>query len=81
MFHSLEVIPRLTKFKIQQLKKVDYKYLKNLLHIEGRVAKAYLHLETNTIPLGWIIKERRLGYLKTILDNETDSLVKRVYKA
>ena len=40
-----------------------------------------MHLETGTIPLRWIIAQRRLNYLKHILSRDNDELIKKVFLA
>ena len=38
-------------------------------------------METWSIPLKWIISQRRLNYLKHILNRDSDELIKKVYLA
>ena len=66
---------------IEGLEKVDETLLKGILGAHTNIPKEALFLETGTIPLRFIIKSRRLSYLKTILDRDPDELIKEVYNA
>ena len=40
-----------------------------------------MYLETGTVPIKWIIGQRRVNYLKTILKKDTNELVRKVFEA
>ena len=46
-----------------------------------KTPKEFLYLETGSIPLKWVISQRRLNYLKHILNRDSDELIKKVYLA
>ena len=41
----------------------------------------FLYLETGATPIKWVIAQRRVNYLKCILEKEDNELVKKVYLA
>ena len=46
-----------------------------------KISLEALYLETGSIPIKFIIKNRRLNYLYTIVNKENDELVKDIYEA
>ena len=40
-----------------------------------------MYLETGATPIRWIIPQRRVNYLKNILERDDDELVKKVFLA
>ena len=57
---------------IEQLEKVDEALLRGLLNAHSKVPLESLFLETGCIPIKHIIKGRRLSYLHTILQKDTE---------
>ena len=47
-------------------------------HIK-KTPSEFLYLETGATPIGWIIAQRRVNYLKCILKKDENELVKKVY--
>ena len=66
---------------IESLEKVDQALLRGILGAHAKIPTEALFLETGTIPLRFIIKSRRLGYLKTILNRDSDEIIREVYNA
>ena len=40
-----------------------------------------MYLETGTMPLRFVVKSRKLCYLKTILNRDPEELIKEIYDA
>ena len=80
LFNS-EAWQGITDADLEQLEKVDEALLRGLLKGHSKVAVEALYLETGTIPIKFIIKNRRVCYLYTILKKEDKELVKEVYNA
>ena len=52
-----------------------------MLRAHAKVPLEALFLETGTIPIRFILKTRRLCYLKTILHRDDEELIREVYNA
>ena len=63
------------------LESVDKSLLRGILKAHTKTPKEFLYLETGSIPLKWVISQRRLNYLKHILNRDSDELIKKVYLA
>ena len=63
------------------LEKVDESLLRGICGAHSKIPIESLYLETGTIPIRFIIKNRRLSYLKTIIKRDPDELIREVYDA
>ena len=77
MFNS-EAWQGISLAEIQMIEKVDEDLLRGLLKAHSKIPLEALYLETGSIPIRFIIKSRRLSYLHTILQRESEELVKSV---
>ena len=66
---------------VEMLEKVDEALLRGLLGAHAKVPLEALFLETGTVPIRFILKTRRLCYLKTILKRDSEELIREVYDA
>ena len=66
---------------IKNLEKVDHALLRVVLGAHAKIPTEALFLETGTVPLRFILKSRRLSFLKTILNRDSDELIREVYNA
>ena len=80
MFNS-EAWHNITDKDIAPLEKVDEALLRGLLSAHSKTPLEALHLETNCLPVRYILKSRRLMYLHTILQKDSTELVRKVYEA
>ena len=71
----------LTMDDIRQLESVDEYLMRKILQAHSKTPLYLLYLETGTIPIRYIIKQRRLSYLRNILKRNNNELIKRVYDA
>ena len=60
---------------------VDLIYLRKLLNAHSKTAKEALYLETGKIPPKYIIIQRRLSFLKHILNSNNTGLLFKFYQA
>ena len=72
ILYNSEAWHGLTSAQIKKLESVDEVLLRGILNAHIKTPKEFLHLETGTIPLKWIIAQRRLNYLKHILSRDSD---------
>ena len=70
-----------TNNQLEQLEKVDEALLRNLLGCHSKTARELLYLETGTIPLRYIVMGKRLNYLRYLLNEEEDAMVRRFLEA
>ena len=80
LFNS-EAWHNVTTKDIMALEKVDEALLRGLLRAHAKTPLEALYLETNSIPIRYILKSRRIMYLHNILQKENTELVKRIYEA
>ena len=60
---------------------MDEYFLRRLLKAHSKTPKESLYLETGCVPIKYLIKQRRLMYLKHILSRNRKELISRVYHA
>ena len=66
---------------IKLLEKVDESLLRGILNAHSKIPVEALYLETGSVPIRYIISSRRLMYLHSILQRDSDELVRKVYEA
>ena len=71
----------LKKKEIEVLEKIDEQLLRKILDCPSKTPKYLIYLELGIVPISFLIKSRRLGFLKYILDQEDSALIKQVVKA
>ena len=67
--------------EVEMLEKVDEALLRGILNAHSKTPLEALFLETVANPIRFILKSRRLCYLKTILNRDPEELVSEVYNA
>ena len=75
-----EVWFNLTNAELNLLESVDLMLLRKILNAPKSTPKEMMYLELGVMPLREIIKQRRLNYLKYILDQESDSILFKVFE-
>ena len=65
---------------ILPLEKVDEALLRGLLQAHSKTPIEALYLETNSLPVRYILKSRRLMYLQNILKKEPSEMVRKYMK-
>ena len=66
---------------IKLLEDVDEFLLRSIFKAHSKTPLKFLHLETGTVPLRYIIASRRINYLQNILSKPESELIHRVYEA
>jgi hypothetical protein len=64
-----------------KFEQVDEFLLRGILQAHSKTAKEVLHLDTGTVPLRYVIKNRRLNYLHHIVTRDKNELISRVFFA
>jgi hypothetical protein len=80
LFNS-EAWYNLTESELNLLETIDVMFLRQLLQAPKGTPKEMLFLELGCIPLREIIRERRLGFLHYILNQDPKSIVHRFFKS
>ena len=70
-----------TSAQIVKLEKVDEALLREILQAHRKTPTEFLYLETGTVPLRWIIAQRRINYMKHIVNRHDTELLKKVFLA
>lgn len=65
--NNIETMINITKSDIEKLEKPDNKLLESILPTEGKASKAFRCLELGITPVRFVIKDKRLTFLKYIL--------------
>ena len=76
-----EVLYGITKNEISDLEKVDEYLIRQILQAHSKTPIEMLYLETGVVPIKYIIINRRLSYLKHILNTNEHELIRKVYEA
>ena len=71
----------ITNAQIVILESVDEALLRSILQAQSKTPREFLHLETGTIQLRWIVAQRRIQYMKHILSRKGNELIKKVFLA
>ena len=70
-----------TSAQIVKLEKVDEALLREILQAHSKTPTEFLYLETGTVPLRWIIAQRRINFMKHIVNRHDEELLKKVFLA
>ena len=70
-----------TSAQVVKLEQLDESLLRGILNAHSRTAKEFLYLETGTIPIRYILAQRRINYLKHILSRDENELIRKIYTA
>ena len=70
-----------TETQIKQFQLIDNQLLRKVFNAHSKTSNAFLHLETGTMPIRFIIASRRLNYLHNIMSRKENDLVLRVFNA
>ena len=70
-----------TAAQIAKLEKIDEDLLRGILKAHRKTPSEFLHLETGTLPIRFILAQRRINYLKHILSRDSEELIRKVYSA
>ena len=81
ILHNSEVWSDLILSEVKLLEDVDEYLLRSIFRAHSKTSLEFLHLETGTKPIRFIIVSRRLNYLQNILKKPANELIHRVYEA
>ena len=81
ILYNSEAWHGVTNAHIAKLESIDSALLKGILKAHSKTPTEFLHLETGTLPLRWVIAQRRINYLRHIMSRDNDELIKNVFLA
>ena len=81
ILYNSEAWHGITKKQTKILESIDEDLLRRILKLHSKTPKEFLYLETGSTPIKWVLKQRRINYLKHILSLEENEIVKKVYTA
>jgi hypothetical protein len=70
-----------TKKDIKELERLDEALLRGMVKAHSKTPTEFIYLEMGALPLRWVIAQRRINYLKNIIDRNDNELIKKVYYA
>ena len=70
-----------TKTEIDNLERIDERFLRKIFAAPSTTPKVCLYLESGQLPLRFVLISRRLSFLKYILHEPEDSLIRRFFEA
>ena len=80
LLSNIETMVNLTKEDLNKLEKPDLVLQEKLLPSGGNASKAFRYLELGITPVKYVIIEKRLQFLKYILDENIDTMLRQVYE-
>ena len=81
MLFNSEAWHGLTSANVAALEAVDQQLLRSILNAHSKTTKEFLYLETGTMPIRWIIPQRRINFFKHIMTRKEDEILKKVFLA
>ena len=81
ILYNSEAWHGVTKAHIKALEAIDEDLLRKFLKSHSKTPKEFLYLETGAVSIKWIIAQRRINFLKCILEKDSDELLLKVFKA
>ena len=79
LLSNIEAMVNVTKADLDKLEKPDIVLQENLLPSTGNASKCFRYLELGITPVKYVIMEKRLQFLKYILEESIGSMVSQVY--
>ena len=67
-----------TQKHIKSLESVDEALLRTILKAHSKTPMEFLYLETGALLLRWIVAQRRIMYLKSIMERSENDMLKKV---
>lgn len=81
ILYNSEAWHGVTKAHIKALEAIDEDLLCRFLRSHSKTPKEFLYLETGSVSIKWIIAQRRINFLKCILEKDSDELLLKAFKA
>ena len=81
ILYNSEAWHGVTKAHIKALEAVDEDLLRKFLRSHSKTPKEFLYLETGSVSIKWIIAQRRINFLKCLLEKDSDELLLKAFKA
>ena len=79
LLNNAKTMINITKSDLDKLEKPDIVFQKKLFDTTIKPAKAFCYLELGIKPLRYEIMEKRLSFLKYILEQKPETMMKQVY--
>ena len=70
----------MTKQDLDDLDNPDTMVHRGILSTEGNPSKVFMQLELGSIPMRFVIMKRRLNFLKSILNENMESMIRQVFE-
>ena len=80
MLSNSEIWINITKLDLDLLEKPVAMVHRNILSDHGNPSKVFMFLELGTIPVRFVMMEKRLKFLRYILNESITSMIRQVYE-
>ena len=81
ILYNSEAWQSISDDEFKQLDLIDNHILRKILGAHSKTSTSFLHLETGTIPIRFVIANRRLVFYYNIMSKPGSELIKRVFNA
>ena len=81
ILYNSEAWQSISDDEFKQLELIDNHILRKILGAHSKTSTSFLHLETGTIPIRFVIANRRLVFYYNIMSKPGSELIKRVFNA
>ena len=81
MLFNSEAWHGVTNAQVATLEKLDLALLRGILNASRGTPNSFLYLETGSLPIHWILAQRRINYLRHIYTRSEDELIRKVFEA
>ena len=65
----------------KSLEIIDESLLRSILKVHSKTPKKFLYLQTGALPIKWVVAQRRIVFMKHIMERHDDELLKKVFLA
>ena len=80
IMHNSEAWHDIDDKDILPLEKVDEALIRGLVNAHAKTPVEALYLETNSLPIRFILKIRRIMYLQNILRKDKTEMIRKIYE-
>ena len=77
---NCEVWNKITAFQEEQLMSTDKYLLRGILSAHSKTPLEFIHLETASLPLNYVMSVRRMIYLQTLLKRHKEEITRKIYE-
>lgn len=81
ILYNSEAWHGVTKKQVTELEAIDEALLRKLLNEHSKTPTEFLYLETGALPLRWVLAQRRITFMKHIINKHDNELIRKIFLA